>query len=196
MKGAVKWFSYEKGYGFIFVEGETEDLFFHLSEYRSGEVIHTGDKVSFEIGVGKNNKLAAKNVSFVSRVKSQPSINSYPAKKQGRPYHGKYTKLKDKGTLGRFFFGALLGWGVGFVLGSKIWIGLGYILGVIGAISVASLFASYDGSREITETCLKCGGTGKVTAINENYIGFQCEKCKSFWKKRNKDGITTDDIER
>lgn len=39
---------------------------------------------------------------------------------------------------------------------------------------------------EITSTCLRCGGTGHVTARSNNKIGFQCKDCKSFWKERDK----------
>ncbi len=62
-QGSVKWFSNEKGYGFISQEGG-EDLFVHHSEikmqgYRS---LNEGEQVSFEIGEGKNGKPQAINV--------------------------------------------------------------------------------------------------------------------------------------
>ena len=54
MEGTVKWFSNDKGYGFILVADMANDLFFHVSEYKSEEVIQNGDKVSFEIGTIEN----------------------------------------------------------------------------------------------------------------------------------------------
>ena len=43
------------------------------------------------------------------------------------------------------------------------------------------------GLRKLTSTCMKCGGTGHVTAIEDAIIGFQCIKCKAFWRKRDSD---------
>ena len=50
--------------------------------------------------------------------------------------------------------------------------------------------------EEITSPCLRCGGTGHVTNIDENFIGFQCENCKSFWKKRNVENLSIDKVDR
>jgi len=65
--GKVKWFSAEKGYGFIEQEGG-DDLFVHFSEiqgdgYRS---LQEGQAVTFEAGTGKNGKAQAQNVRVVS----------------------------------------------------------------------------------------------------------------------------------
>ncbi|WP_411720716.1 cold-shock protein [Mycetocola sp.] len=54
MNGTVKWFNAEKGFGFITVDGDGEDVFVHYSAidstgYRS---LEEGQKVSFEIGTG------------------------------------------------------------------------------------------------------------------------------------------------
>ena len=165
MEGTVKWFSNEKGYGFLLVDGRSDDLFFHISEYKSEEIVQNGDKVSFDIGTGKNNKAAAKNVRFISRAKN-PQHN--------KPYYGKPTRTKDKSEAG-----LLIG-----MLGGPV--------GMIAGVLIGSML----GKKAITSTCLKCGGTGHVTAIDEAFIGFQCEKCKSFWRKRNKDGLTMNDVER
>lgn len=165
MEGTVKWFRYEKGFGWILVRGRTNDLFFHISQYKSEALIQPGDRVSFEIGTGKNNKPAAKNVRFIARAKSPR-----PSKK----YYGKPTRTKDKSETG--FAIGLLGGPVGMMVG--------YLIG--------SLF----GKENITSTCLRCGGTGHVTAIDENFVGFQCEKCKRFWKKKNRDGLSMEDVER
>jgi CspA family cold shock protein len=58
--GTVKWFSVEKGYGFIEQEGG-EDIFVHHSEVR-GPDLREGDRVEFEVGEGRKGP-AAKNVT-------------------------------------------------------------------------------------------------------------------------------------
>ena len=55
-QGTVKWFSQEKGYGFIEQEGG-EDLFVHKSEIQ-GYTLQEGDSVEFEIGEGKKGPCA------------------------------------------------------------------------------------------------------------------------------------------
>jgi CspA family cold shock protein len=61
-RGRVKWFSDEKGYGFIESEGGGEDLFVHYSEI-VGEGFRTleeGSEVEFEIVDGRRGKQASK----------------------------------------------------------------------------------------------------------------------------------------
>jgi CspA family cold shock protein len=62
-EGTVKWFSDQKGYGFIEQE-EGPDLFVHHSDIdMSGfKSLAEGDQVSFEIGEGTKGP-AAKNVT-------------------------------------------------------------------------------------------------------------------------------------
>ena len=61
--GKVKWFSAEKGYGFIEQEGG-EYLFVHFSEIQTEgfKSLDEGQAVSFDTGTGKNNKPQATNV--------------------------------------------------------------------------------------------------------------------------------------
>ena len=60
VRGTVKWFNGDKGYGFI-TQGDGPDLFVHYSEiqgrgYRS---LNEGDAVEFEITDGKKGKQAS-----------------------------------------------------------------------------------------------------------------------------------------
>lgn len=62
-KGTVKWFSNEKGYGFI--SSETgEDLFVHYSAIQGDgyKTLEDGAKVEFDVVPGKNGKMQADNV--------------------------------------------------------------------------------------------------------------------------------------
>ena len=54
-RGTVKWFSDEKGYGFITPEDGSKDLFVHHSNIQ-GEGFRSlseGQQVSFEVGQGR-----------------------------------------------------------------------------------------------------------------------------------------------
>jgi len=50
MEGTIKTIVSDKGFGFITVEGEEKDLFFHKNEVKviTFEELKVGDKVSFE----------------------------------------------------------------------------------------------------------------------------------------------------
>ena len=52
--GTVKWFNAEKGYGFITVEGGSQDVFVHYSAIDMGgyKVLEEGQSMTFEIGTG------------------------------------------------------------------------------------------------------------------------------------------------
>ena len=61
IKGTVKWFSSEKGFGFIVPEDGSKDLFVHHSEIQSGGQFATlsdGQSVEFEVGEGKKGPCA------------------------------------------------------------------------------------------------------------------------------------------
>ncbi len=52
-KGVVKWFSSQKGYGFITTESG-QDIFVHFSEIQGTgyKTLNEGDKVTFEVKSG------------------------------------------------------------------------------------------------------------------------------------------------
>jgi CspA family cold shock protein len=60
-KGTVKWFSDQKGYGFVTPEGGRKDVFVHFSALQ-GEGFKTlseGDVVEFDIAQGPKGEQAA-----------------------------------------------------------------------------------------------------------------------------------------
>ena len=61
-EGTVKWFSAEKGYGFIEQEGG-DDVFVHKNDV-SGATLQEGNRVQFEIGEG-NKGPCAKDVKII-----------------------------------------------------------------------------------------------------------------------------------
>lgn len=67
MKGTVKWFVSQKGYGFIRGE-DKKDYFFHYSQIRlkGCKVLLKGDRVNFEVSEpDKSNRVQALNVDPV-----------------------------------------------------------------------------------------------------------------------------------
>ncbi len=63
--GTVKWFSPVKGFGFIQPDGETKDVFVHVSAVeRAGlQTLRGGQKVNFEIQTGSDGRLSAENIA-------------------------------------------------------------------------------------------------------------------------------------
>jgi len=66
LEGTVKWFSQEKGYGFIIPDDGGEDLFVHHTGIVSEgfKTLDEGDKVSYEVTQGRKG-MQAQNVSKV-----------------------------------------------------------------------------------------------------------------------------------
>jgi CspA family cold shock protein len=66
--GTVKWFSNEKGYGFIQPEDGSKDLFVHFSAIQGEgyKTLDEGDKVEFDVGEGQKGP-QAQNVSVTEK---------------------------------------------------------------------------------------------------------------------------------
>tara|TARA_Y100000310_G_scaffold305920_1_gene346608 strand:- start:1654 stop:1899 length:246 start_codon:yes stop_codon:yes gene_type:complete len=65
IEGTVKWFSRDKGYGFI-AGDDGNEYFVHGSELAPGTFIRDDDKVSFEPAEGDKGK-QAKNVKLLQK---------------------------------------------------------------------------------------------------------------------------------
>ena len=65
MKGTVKWFNEEKGFGFIAVEGE-KDVFVHFSAIQSEgfKTLEEGQAVQFDVEEGARGPQAANVVKL------------------------------------------------------------------------------------------------------------------------------------
>ena len=65
--GTVKFFDGSKGFGFITPEGGGKDVFVHITEVeRAGlQSLNDGQKIAYDVGVGKNGKEAATNLKAV-----------------------------------------------------------------------------------------------------------------------------------
>jgi cold shock protein len=64
--GKVKFFSDEKGFGFIIPDDGGADIFFHISALRDDDEISPGKAVTFTTGVDKKNgKIRATSVDLV-----------------------------------------------------------------------------------------------------------------------------------
>ena len=61
MKGTVKWFSNQKGYGFITPEGGAKDVFVHHSAIQGEgyKTLDEGQNVEFEVTQGPKGEQAA-----------------------------------------------------------------------------------------------------------------------------------------
>jgi CspA family cold shock protein len=59
--GTVKWFSAEKGYGFIQPDDGTKDVFVHISAVEGAGMngLREGQKLSFEVERGQQGKVSA-----------------------------------------------------------------------------------------------------------------------------------------
>ena len=59
-EGTVKWFDGKKGYGFVAETSTSTDYFVHFSEIQNDgyKTLEEGQKVTFEIGEGKQGPVA------------------------------------------------------------------------------------------------------------------------------------------
>jgi len=68
--GRIKSWHADKGYGFIDIHADLEDVFFHVSALRTRVVQpKVGDRVSFELAKGKDGRMQAFNVTIAGAPK-------------------------------------------------------------------------------------------------------------------------------
>lgn len=70
MQGKIKWFSNQKGYGFVTPDGEEKDLFVHYSAIQADgyKSLQQGDTISFDIVTGPKGQQAG-NVKVIKSSK-------------------------------------------------------------------------------------------------------------------------------
>ena len=68
--GSVMTYFEEKGFGFLRPDGGGKDIFFHISRLHQGEATQLvpGAKVSYELGMDRNGKIAASSVRLLPPV--------------------------------------------------------------------------------------------------------------------------------
>ena len=67
LTGKVKWFNYQKGYGFISPDNGTKDIFVHISAIEKCGIssLNENDKVSYD-EARNNGKISAANIKLLN----------------------------------------------------------------------------------------------------------------------------------
>ena len=65
MRGTVKFYKHDKGYGFIERENKRGDIFFHVSDVEEDRLLEQNDQVEFEIADGWKGKEKAVKVKRI-----------------------------------------------------------------------------------------------------------------------------------
>ncbi len=67
MKGTVKWFNHQKGFGFIEPEEGGSDAYVHISAVEQAGLasLEEGNKVEYDLTEGRNGKVAADNLKML-----------------------------------------------------------------------------------------------------------------------------------
>ena len=65
MKGTIKFYNSEKGFGFIFCEDNKEDVYFHINDWKNPSVPSGNDDVEFDLGKSQNGKSKAVNITLI-----------------------------------------------------------------------------------------------------------------------------------
>ena len=77
--GRVKTWHTDKVFGFIDVHADTKDVFFHITALQTRAVTPTpGDRVSFELGKGRDGRIQALSVAIVGAPKAQSGVSLWP----------------------------------------------------------------------------------------------------------------------
>jgi len=94
VKGKIKFYNKEKGYGFIINEN-LEDYFFSIKDWKNIDIPETGDEVEFEETITKKGK-QAKNIKLLNKTINKSKIICPNCKREIIPriivYHGEPEK--------------------------------------------------------------------------------------------------------
>jgi CspA family cold shock protein len=73
--GSVMTYFEEKGFGFLRPDGGGKDIFFHISRLHQGQATELvpGTKVSYDLGMDRNGKIAASSVRILPPADAKPS---------------------------------------------------------------------------------------------------------------------------
>jgi CspA family cold shock protein len=73
--GSVMTYFEEKGFGFLRPDGGGKDIFFHISRLHQGQATELvpGAKVSFDLGMDRNGKIAASSVRLLGPPGETPT---------------------------------------------------------------------------------------------------------------------------
>jgi len=73
--GSVMTYFEEKGFGFLRPDGGGKDIFFHISRLHQGDATQLvpGAKVSYELGMDRNGKIAASSVRLLPPEEKVPA---------------------------------------------------------------------------------------------------------------------------
>jgi cold shock CspA family protein len=90
VKGRVKWFNYHKGFGFITVDNETDEVFVHQSNINSDgfRSLREDEEVEFDLMIGEDGKKKAFNVTGPDGQPPQGAILGGPAQHGPAKSHG------------------------------------------------------------------------------------------------------------
>jgi cold shock CspA family protein len=81
----AKW-NDDRGFGFITPTQGGPEVFAHVSAFpRDGQRPRLGERLSFEIGIGKDGKKQAKNILFPARPTERPHRLSMPGNRRDKP---------------------------------------------------------------------------------------------------------------
>ena len=75
MKGTIKFYNSEKGFGFIFCEDTIEDVYFHINDWKNASVPNGNDDVEFELGKSQNGKSKAINITLLKSANDKRQEN-------------------------------------------------------------------------------------------------------------------------